>query len=150
MSLIPWSSRDISPTRRFRQLQDEFVDLFKAFPGWPTAGSETSGAWFPAINVKDNDKHIVVTAELPGVDKNDVHIDVTADTLTIRGEKKEERSDRGENWWRRESSYGSFVRRIALPSEVDSGGTEAKMNNGMLEIRLPKVAGTKTKSIKIG
>ncbi len=149
MSLIPWSSRDISPARRIRQLQDEFVDLFKGFPGWPTAGSETS-AWFPAINVKDNDKQVVVTAELPGVDKNDVQIDVNGDTLTIRGEKKEERSDRGENWWRRESSFGSFMRRIALPSEVDSGSTEAKMSNGVLEIRMPKVAGSKTKTIKIG
>jgi HSP20 family protein len=148
MSLIPWSSRDISPARRIRQLQDEFVDLFKGFPGWPTAGSEST-SWFPAINVKDNEKHVVVTAELPGVDKSDVHIDVTGDTLTIRGDKKEERSDRGESWWRRESSYGSFMRRIALPAEVDSGNTEAKMTNGMLEIRMPKVTGTKTKSIKI-
>jgi HSP20 family protein len=146
MSLIPWS-RDIGPARRFRQLQDEFAEFFKGFPSWPTPTVE--GGLFPAVDVKDNDKHITVTAELPGVDKNEVHIDLAGDTLTIRGEKKETKTDKGDNWWRRESSYGSFMRRVALPSEVDSAHTEAKMQNGVLEIRMPKIAGAKAKTIKV-
>lgn len=147
MSLIPWFSREPSPTHRLRQLQDEVAELFKGFPTWPTAAEATG--FFPALNVKDNDKHITVTAELPGVDKNDVHIDVAGDVLTIRGEKKEEKTDKGDNWWRRESSHGSFMRRVSLPAEVDAGHTEASMHNGMLEIKLPKMAGSKKQSIKV-
>jgi HSP20 family protein len=143
---MPWTAPDLTPAKRFRQLQDELAEFFKGFPNWPTAMTEGMS---PAINVKDNEKHITVTAELPGVDKKDIQIDVAGDVLTIRGEKKQEKTDKGDNWWRRESAYGSFMRQIALPSEVDAGHTEASMNNGVLEIRMPKVAGTKAKSIKV-
>ena len=146
MSLLPWTSQDLTPAKRFQKLQDELAEFFKGFPSWPTAMTEGSS---PAVNVKDNEKQITVTAELPGVEKKDIQIDVAGDMLTIRGEKKLEKTDKGDNWWRRESAYGSFMRQIALPSEVDAGHTEATMNNGVLEIRMPKLAGSKATSIKV-
>ena len=146
MSLIPWTRRDIIPTQ-FRTLRDELDDLFS--PLFESTPSYSARAFMPLVNVKDDDKYVTVTAELPGIDKKDVDIQVDGETLTIRGERKEEASSEGHNWWRKESQYGAFVRRIALPCEVDAAHTDANMRNGVLTIQMAKAAGTKSKSIKI-
>ena len=147
MSLIPWSRRSNRPAPLFNHLESELAELFEGFPGWPIG---EAGQWMPAIDVKDDDKHVMVKAELPGVGKDDIKLDVEGTMLTLRGEKKQEKTDKGDKWWRRETSYGSFMRRVALPCEVESEHAEAKMVDGVLEIRLPKAATTKAKTIKVG
>jgi HSP20 family protein len=121
------------------------------FNGWPSfAATNGDGSWMPAIDIKDDDKHVSVTAELPGVTRDDVKIEVSGNRLTLRGEKKEEKTEKKDNWWHREASYGSFMRQVTLPVEVDAEHAEAKMDNGVLRVRLPKLVAAKTKAIKVG
>ncbi|HLT38972.1 MAG TPA: Hsp20/alpha crystallin family protein, partial [Enhygromyxa sp.] len=92
----------------------------------------------PALDVKEDEQNIVVTAELPGIDRKDVEISVQEDMLEIRGHKSEERKQEEENYHVVERSYGAFSRRIALPWEVDSEQAQASMQNGVLTLKLPK------------
>jgi HSP20 family protein len=115
-----------------------FDDFFEDFDAAPL--SRTSlGAFSPSINVTESDSDIQVTAELPGVDEEDIDVTITRDMLTIQGEKKEETEDEGKNYYRAERSYGSFRRTVSLPGEVvDTDQAEATYKNGLLTIILPK------------
>lgn len=203
MSLIPWSRRDIIPTQ-FRTLRDELDEFFSPlFESVPSYGTGQLRTFIPLVDVREDEQNVTVTAELPGVDKQDVDIQIDGEVLTIRGERREEHtfsshpqaggqgqqgqaasqgqqgqgqqtqvqptsrgqsaatssraaasgrieaSGRGDNWWRREISYGAFVRRITLPCEVDPSKTEAGMQNGVLTIQMGKASGSRSKSIKI-
>lgn len=220
MSLIPWSRRDIIPTQ-FRTLRDELDEFFSPlFESVPSYGTGQLRTFIPLVDVREDEQNVTVTAELPGVDKQDVDIQIDGEVLTIRGERREEHtfsshpqaggqgqqgqaasqgqgqsgmttgqgqqgqqsqgqqgqqsrvqptsrgqsaapssraaasgrieaSGRGDNWWRREISYGAFVRRITLPCEVDPSKTEAGMQNGVLTIQMAKASGSRSKSIKI-
>jgi HSP20 family protein len=106
----------------------------------------------PLVNVKDEDKYVTVTAEVPGMDKKDIEIQANGSMLTLRGERKAEKEEKGGNghgWWRKESSYGAFTRRVTLPCDVDASKTEATMANGVLTIRLAKAESAKATSIAI-
>jgi HSP20 family protein len=147
MSLIPWSRPGRSPAVRSRsELDDIFRTFFEGLPSWPT----TMWAEFsPSIDVKDDEKEITVTAELPGIDKKDVDVQVRGDELVLRGEKREEKKEEKDNWVCKEIVSGSFVRRISLPAEVDVEHADAKMDNGVLTIHFPKKSDRKAKSIKV-
>ena len=86
------------------------------------------------------DLEIKVSAELPGMDEKDIDVSLTRDTLTIKGEKKEEKEDTGKDYYKMERSYGSFTRSIPLPVEVDTDKVQATFKKGVLEITLPKTA----------
>jgi HSP20 family protein len=92
----------------------------------------------PRINVSETDNEIRVTAELPGVDLDDLEVDVMDDMLVIRGEKALERSDEDENYHFVECAYGSFQRTVQLPFAVDSDQVQASFDNGVLSITIPK------------
>ena len=92
----------------------------------------------PQINVSETGHEIRVTAELPGVDLNDLEVDVTDDMLVIRGEKRLERSDEGENYHFVERTYGSFQRTVQLPFSADPDHVQASFDNGVLTIVIPK------------
>jgi len=94
----------------------------------------------PQINVSETDTEIRVTAELPGVNENDVQVDLNDDLLVIRGEKKFERKDEKENFHFMERSYGTFQRTLQLPFSVDPDQVQATFENGVLTITLPKTA----------
>jgi HSP20 family protein len=94
----------------------------------------------PQINVSETDNQIRVTAELPGVDLADLEVDVTDDMLVIRGEKRLERSDEGENYHFVERAYGSFQRTVQLPFPADPDQVQARFDNGVLAITIPKRA----------
>lgn len=149
MSLIPWSRKTALAARfpNFPDVGDMLESMLAGLPGLSTNGDS---AWLPAIDVKDDNKYVTVTAELPGVRRDDVKIDVTGNRLTLRGEKKEEKSEKQDGWWHREATYGNFLRQITLPGEVDIDHAEAKMTDGVLKIRLPKLVATGAKQIKVG
>jgi HSP20 family protein len=90
--------------------------------------------------VSETDKEIKVSAELPGMDDKDIDVSLTRDALTIKGEKKEEKEDKGKDYYKMERSYGSFTRSIPLPVEVDTDKVQATFKKGVLEITLPKTA----------
>jgi HSP20 family protein len=103
----------------------------------------------PALDVVDDDDEIRVTADLPGVDKDDFQIEVVGDRLVLRGEKKAEREERKGDYYYSERSYGSFSRTIPLPAEVDPDKAEARFKNGELRIRLPKTEEAKSRRVKV-
>lgn len=145
--LIPWSrqqqnmapslisERDWSPLSSFRREVDRlFDDMFRS-PGFSGFGGGMMTGW-PSIEVKDSDNEVLVTAEVPGMSEKDVELLLDNGSLTIRGEKKGERDERGysERW------YGRFERQIPLPSSVDEERCRADFRDGVLTIQLPKSA----------
>jgi HSP20 family protein len=103
----------------------------------------------PAVDLYEEKDDIVVKAELPGMNKDDVEVNLSDHTLTIKGEKKHEEEIKEENYYRSERSYGSFLRTLELPKDVHSEKVKASFKNGVLEVRLPKTEEAKAKEIKI-
>ncbi len=111
---------------------------FGESPTW--FGDFTPRTFAPAIDVVNEKKHLVVTTELPGLDKKDVKLSIDAGVLTISGEKRQEKREEEEGCYRTERFFGQFQRRIPLPSDVDIDHVEAHFDKGVLNVRLPKVA----------
>ena len=103
----------------------------------------------PRVDVVDRDAEILVTAELPGVDKKDLDISVTNNSVTIKGKTSHEEKEERDNYYRCEISRGSYMRNIKLPADVDENKSKASFKDGMLEITLPKMKKTKHHSIKV-
>ncbi|MBF0217148.1 MAG: Hsp20/alpha crystallin family protein [Candidatus Omnitrophica bacterium] len=106
-------------------------------------------AWSPAIDVFDSKDNILVKADIPGMKKEDIEVSVHGDTLSIKGEKKEEKEVKEKDFVKTERFYGSFTRSLRLPSEVDSEKVTATYKDGVLELTLAKREETKPKQIKI-
>ncbi len=98
-----------------------------------------SSASFPKVNVYLDNSDVVVEAEVPGLSKDDLEINVTRNAVNIKGEKKEEREVKEENIYQKESSFGSFSRTVSLPTEVQDEKAKAKIKNGRLKITVPAV-----------
>lgn len=105
--------------------------------------------WTPSLDVSETKNNIVVKAEAPGVDPKDIDISLTGDVLTIKGEKRQEKEEKEQNYHRVERSYGVFARSVRLPQEVQSDKIEANYKKGILKITLPKSEEAKKKEIKI-
>lgn len=108
---------------------------------------ETS--WSPAVDVYDSKDDIIVKADIPGLEKEDIDVTVEDNTVTIRGEKKNEQEARTEEFVRSERFYGSFYRALQLPAHVDAGKAKASYKNGTLELTLPKREEAKPKQINV-
>ena len=134
------------PRYRNRALRRNRGNLWDRFMLDPDLfGQMEDGPWFPAADINDNDKEVIVTAEIPGLNPDDVDIKASGDMLTIRGEKKSEEKD--DNHYER--YFGSFERSFQLPSEVSSDKAEATYKKGVLKIKLPKSEIEPRKAIKI-
>lgn len=105
--------------------------------------------WAPAVDVSEDDKEYLVKAELPELKKEDVKINVENSTLTISGERRAEKEEKGKRYHRIERSYGSFLRRFTMPEGVDSSKVAAEFKDGLLLIHLPKDEKAKPKSIEV-
>ncbi|MGQ0695404.1 MAG: Hsp20/alpha crystallin family protein [Nitrospiraceae bacterium] len=103
----------------------------------------------PSLDVYEEKDSVVVKAELPGMKKEDVEVNLAGENLTIKGEKKEDKEVKEDDYYRRERSYGSFLRTIALPCEVKSDDITASFKDGVLEVRMPKTEEAKKKSISV-
>ena len=103
----------------------------------------------PAVDVYEEKDDIVVKAELPGMEKSDIEVNLADSRLTLKGEKKKEEKIEEENYFRSERSYGAFVRSVQLPAEVQADKVKAAFKNGILEVRLPKTEEAKRKEIKV-
>ena len=113
-------------------------------------GEEATGStWRPSVDVYETDNAWVITAELPGVSKDDVSIDVHENRLTLRGQRKHEADMKDEHYHRVERSYGAFQRSFTLPTTVDAEKAEASFKDGVLELRLPRLESAKPRQIAI-
>ena len=142
MTLVRWS-----PWRDLVSVQDEMNRLFDGLMRRRDAGSP--GEWMPAVDISETDEEFVVSADTPGMKAEDIKISVANNVLTLRGEKKNVREDKEENFHRIERTYGSFERTFSLPSGVDSQNIRAKYKDGVLEVRLPKSKEAKPQEIKV-
>jgi HSP20 family protein len=105
--------------------------------------------WAPRMDVYDRDNAIVIEAELPGLKKEDVQVEVEGEDLVIRGESKAESEAKDEDYYRSERSFGSFYRRMQLPAGVTSDQIQATLKDGVLEVRVPRPAEAKSAAKKI-
>ncbi len=105
--------------------------------------------WAPCVDISEDDKEFVVKAELPEVKKDDVKVTVEDGTLSIRGERKAEKEEKGKKFHRIERSYGSFERSFALPEAADAGKISSEFKYGVLTVHLPKNPNAKPKAIEI-
>jgi HSP20 family protein len=113
-------------------------------------GGEMSGRGFaPAVDIYEDDDSITMKAELPGINPDDVSIDVENQVLTISGERKLEHEDKREGYRRVEQSYGSFSRSFALPESAQTDKVEAEIDNGILKLRIPKQPEVQPKRIQV-
>ena len=106
-------------------------------------------AWSPTVNISENEDGYVLTAELPGVKKEDIDIDLKDNTLTLKGEKKAEKKEEKENYIRVESSYGKFERSFSISDDIDISNVDASFKDGVLRIALKKKEEAKPKQIKV-
>ena len=105
--------------------------------------------WVPSVDVSETDDGFEVRAELPGVAKDDLHVSVKDNLLTLSGEKRQEKIDDTQNYRSVERRYGSFQRRFALPSEVETDDIKAEFNDGVLTLSIPKPEAVKPTEIPI-
>jgi HSP20 family protein len=121
-----------------KRLRKFFEDFDSPFSGdWGVRPFNSNG-FTPRVNVTEDNENLFVHAEIPGVDKNDIKINITGDLLTISGEKKSEQKDEKKNYYRVERSYGTFSRSFTLPAEVVVDKISADYKDGVLNITLPK------------
>jgi HSP20 family protein len=106
-------------------------------------------SWTPAVDIAEHDNEYLVRVELPGVNKDDVKITIESNILTVRGEKKQEKETKKENFHRVERSYGSFQRSFTLPTTVTNEKIDASYKDGVLSITLPKAEEAKPKQIEV-
>ena len=131
MSLIRYTPRGMTPWFDF--------DVDRFFADWPFSSAQREPrTWSPAVDVYEDDKSIVVKADLPDVDEKDIDIHVEDGMLTVKGERKFEKETKDKNFHRVERSYGSFSRSFALPEGVEQDKISAAYNKGVLEVTVPK------------
>ena len=151
--LLPWRRKEEEPSSLptpwlFRREFDDMIERFFSDDSMISRGS--FGRLFtPAVNIAENGNEITVTAEIPGMEKNDLDVSLTGDTLTIKGEKKVEHEEKSDNFHRFERSYGSFSRSLSLPCEVQHDKVDASYKNRVLTLKLPKAEHCRSKSVKI-
>ena len=151
-SLAPW--RPLTELTRWERdmerMMDEFFDR-RMRPWWPERwlGGDRMRAEAPALDLYEEKDDVVVKAELPGMEKDNIEVNLTDHTLTIKGVKKKQEEIKDENYHRSERYYGSVLRSVELPRDVQADKVKASFKNGVLEIRMPKTEEAKTREIKV-
>jgi len=129
----------------------EFDDLLRRFSPLANRLSSHShnGEWLPLANISETDKEYLIKAELPEVRKEDVKVTVDNNVITISGERRQQKEHKDESEIRVESMYGNFQRSFSLPENVDTNAIHAESRDGVLRIRLPKIAQSKPRAVAI-
>ena len=139
-SMTPRRREYLEPRSQAQTLRDEFDRwLQNVSEDWSRMTSRVGGMrWMPATDVHENEREVVVTVEVPGLEREDLQLTLTPEGLVVRGEKRQEQSDRRRGLVVSELHYGSFVRTVPLPSGLDLDAAEAHVQRGMLTVRFPK------------
>ncbi|KRT73098.1 MAG: heat shock protein Hsp20, HSP20 family protein [Candidatus Rokubacteria bacterium CSP1-6] len=141
-ALAPWTG--------FTTLQKEIDRLFERFwePRWDEFPA-LAGEWTPSLDLSETKDALVVKAEIPGIDPKEIEVSLQDQVLTIKGEKRQEKEEKDEHYFRMERSYGGFVRSIRLPVPVDGSKVSATFKNGLLTVKLPKTPAAKGTTIPV-
>lgn len=146
MALVRWD-----PTRELDTLQSDMNRIFDGFFGRREGNRGANGLqrWIPAMDLTETVDDLVLRADLPGLDRDDVEIEVKDNVLTVSGERRAESEDRGEGFHRVERSFGRFTRSLGLPQGVSAENVRASFDRGVLEVRIPKPEERKPTRIEI-
>ena len=146
MTIVRWD-----PFRNMTTLQDRINRIFEeANTRSRDYDNEVSKCdWRPIVDIYDTEKSIIINAELPGLSKDDIALDVKENLLTLNGERKVDEQVKDDNYYRRERCFGSFERAFTLPSMIDSEKITANFKDGILKIEIPKPEEKKSKQISI-
>lgn len=137
LSIDPIDFFTTSPFELMRRFTDQMDRAFESYGFARGSGSDQIEIWSPAVDMFERDGNLIVRAELPGLNKDDVKVEITDDGLVIHGESKSEHEERGEGFYRCERSHGEFHRLIPLPEYANTDQVKAQFNNGVLEIAIP-------------
>ena len=146
MNLVRWN-----PWREMNALQNRFNHLFDDSFFRPSRSDDdlSLGTWHPVVDMYDEDDKVVIKAELPGMDKKDIVVDVKDRVLTLSGERTYDNEVKEENYYRRERAYGKFQLAFSLPADVDADKIKADFKDGLLKIEVPKPEEQKPKNIMV-
>jgi len=153
-AVAPYSMQNDFDTmmERFQREFDDFWEMpprLRHLMRMPPGFSSFREMETPSVDLEDRGKDFVATVELPGFNKNDVNIEVTDDSITIHAKKTQTEEEKKKNYIRRERAAQTYYRRIQLPEKVASDNAKATLNNGVLEIALPKKEPKETKKLAI-
>ena len=148
MAIIRWS-----PVRELEEMRRNLDKLFGEY-GEPVVRQHTiskgaPASLIPSMDIFEREGEIVIRADLPGIDKDQIDLSITKDTLTLKAEAKKEEEIRSENYYMQERSYGTYIRTVQLPQDIDSAKAKASFNNGVLEMIFPKKEEAKAAEIKV-
>jgi len=145
MALVRWD-----PARELDTLQGDVNRLFDSFFGRRADAAGGARRWIPAMDLVETEDSLVLRADLPGMDRDDIEIEVKDGVLTVSGERQAEHETEREGYHRVERSFGRFSRSLGLPRGVDPSAVTANFERGVLEVRLPKPEERKATRIEIG
>ena len=145
MTIVRWE-----PLRELGTLQSEMNRLFNTVFDGPTPNGATMRRWMPAMDLLESGDHFVLRADLPGMNEDDVKIELEDSTLTISGERTTERESENEGFYRAERATGTFSRSLTLPKGIDPEAVSARFDRGVLEVRIPKPAERQPHRVRIG
>jgi HSP20 family protein len=145
MALMKWERRGWDPMAELAQMSTQLDRLFERVAG--NGGREALTAemeWAPRVNVSETERVYRIVAEIPGIEKKDVHVKLDEGMLTIEGERRRAKDEKGEKFHRVESYYGRFVRRFTMPEDADDKKIDATFKDGVLTITIDKTVEKKT------
>lgn len=141
--------REIMPWSPWREMASMREALDRMFDESVTSMNRASDINYPALNVRQTEKEIIVEADVPGMKQEDIDIEISENAISIKGERKATHEEKSQNYFHREVSFGAFNRTISLPMEVDTQKSHADLVDGTLVITLPKLEPTKPKTVKL-
>ncbi len=135
----PFGISPFSVVKRFGEEMDRLFGDFGLDRNWipPALTGEAGRTWTPQVEIFERDGELVVRADLPGLKKEDVKVELADDGLTIEGERRSEHEENGEGYYRSERNYGNFYRRLPLPEGANPDDATAKFHDGVLEVTMP-------------
>lgn len=142
---------DIAKWNPFRELEQMQARLNRMLgePGPRFDEPFAFADWAPAVDIQETENEFAVKADLPEVRKEDIKVELADGVLTIEGERKKEKEEKGKKFHRIERQYGQFIRRFALPTEIDAAKVKADFKDGVLNVHVPKSPNGKPKSVEI-
>lgn len=141
-----------SEMRPFGSMMSRLFENLGEGRSFPYLGMQLEGGratWFPAVNVQATEKEYLFTADVPGLQKGNIGVEIEGGILKISGERKTEKEEKGKNYLRREQVEGRFDRSFSLPDDAATQGVKAEYKNGILTVRLPRSEEKKVKSVKV-
>ena len=143
-SLITWD-----PIRDLENFQGRLSSFFNRTSSEGDGEPKTISQWIPAVDIEEDDKEYLITAELPEVKKESVKVTVENGALCLSGERSQEKSEKNKRYHRIERSYGSFFRSFSLPEDSDPSQVSAKFSEGVLKVHLPKSEKAKPREVEV-